>query len=140
MSSKLNDLLSSMLVMCVCGGNLRRADENYERHGYYPLPRIYCKDGFNISIQINNGNYCASENGSRTFGLDWQMVEWGFPSEELTDEKYKTDGDIGAYVPIEVMDELLESHGGIDYETTFKYAYEHNKKAYDKVHSMPPTF
>ena len=74
--SKLNDFLSVCMVM-VCGGNdVNAADERYTV-GHYPLPRIYCKDGFNISIQVNSMNYCGSENGLREFGLDWKMVEWG---------------------------------------------------------------
>lgn len=126
--SKLNNFLSSMLVM-VCGGNdVNKAAMNYN-NVHYPLPRIFCKDGFNISIQVNAMNYCGSENGIRKFGVDWKMVEWGFPSEDLpNDEKYNSEGDVGGYVNIDIMEELLDSHGGIDYEETFKQAYDLNKE------------
>lgn len=130
--SKLNDFLSVCLVM-LCGGDVMTANEKYART-YGITPRIFCKDGFNISIQNRYMNYCGSENGVRSFGLDWKTVEWGFPSEELPDEeKYNSEGDVGGYVPMEVMDELLESHGGIDYEETFKQAYATYKKHYDNV-------
>lgn len=96
------------------------------------IPRIYCKDGFNISIQVHNGNYCASENGIQTFGLDWKLVEWGFPSEHIDGKKYNAqdDGDttnsIGSYVEIGLIDELCEKHGGINLAQTLQE--EFNKK------------
>lgn len=99
------------------------------------LPRIYCKDGFNISIQVHNGNYCGSENGTRTFGLDWKLVEWGFPSEHIDPVKYNADGyaydanvdttqTIGGYVEIGLIDELCEEHGGIDLAKTLEEEFK----------------
>ena len=93
---------------------------------YFLIPRIYCNDGFNISVQVNNGNYCGSENGIRKFGLDWKLVEWGFPSSEIDGEKYNaedvsdTTGSVGAYAEVSLIDELCESHGGVDLLTTLK--------------------
>lgn len=95
----------------------------YDRNLFY-LPRVYCKDGFNISIQVNQGNYCASENGTRTFGLDWKLVEWGFPSEPIDGEKYNaedkenTTNSVGGWVDVKLIDELCEEHGGLDLQTT----------------------
>lgn len=126
---KLNDYLS----LCICSqiiGFLKRESkyptienikECYDRNLFY-TPRIYCKDGFNISIQVHKGNYSASENGYREFGLKWQTVEWGYPSKVLHNPKrycHETPGTaetVGVQTPIEVMDELLVSHGGIDVE------------------------
>lgn len=99
---------------------------------FFIVPRIYCKDGFNISIQVNNSNYCASENGTRTFGLDWKLVEWGFPSSEIDAQKYNAEDDddttnsVGGYVEISLIDELCEEHGGIDLAKTLQE--EFNKK------------
>ena len=93
---------------------------------FFFLPRIHCKDGFNISIQVHHGNYCESENGTRTFGLDWKLVEWGFPSSEIDAQKYNAedDGDttntVGGYVEIGLIDELCEEHGGIDLAKTLQ--------------------
>jgi hypothetical protein len=92
---------------------------------HFLLPRVFCNDGFNISIQVNHGNYCASENGIRSFGLDWKLVEWGFPSEEIDAEKFNaedttTTGSVGAYVEIELMEELINKHGGIDLMKTLQ--------------------
>ena len=96
------------------------------------IPLIYCKDGFNISIQVHNGNYCASENGIQTFGLDWKLVDWGFPSSEIDGKKYNAqeDGDttnsVGSYVEVGLIDELCEEHGGVDLAQTLQE--EFNKK------------
>ena len=109
-------------------------EETY-KSTYFVLPRIHCKDGFSISIQVNNGNYCASENGVHTFGTDWKLVEWGFPSEQIDAEKYHAEENfyeeeidttqtVGGYVEIELMDTLLQEHGGIDLQATLTNAIE----------------
>ena len=109
--------------------------ENAYMSTHFLLPRIHCKDGFNISIQVNKGNYCASENGVRTFGTDWKLVEWGFPSEQIDAEKYNAENlfyeedidttqSVGGYVEIELMDALLQEHGGIDLQATLTKAIE----------------
>ena len=108
---KTNDFINAFLKM------LGINEHNYQ-FNYFHLPRIYCKDGFNISIQVNSGNYCGSENGYRQFGSEWEDVEWGFPSEEIDSVKYNSEREdtinsVGS-VEIELIDELLESHGGID--------------------------
>lgn len=109
--------------------------EGYEKGGFY-IPRIYCKDGFNISIQISNYSYAGSENGIRTYGMDWKLVEWGFPSQEIDAEKYNAEdpehtmNTVGGYVPIELMEELIAEHGGLDYAAIFATAYEEDKKVF----------
>jgi len=98
-------------------------DETYESKSFL-LPRVYCKDGFNISVQCNKGSYCASENGVREFGIDWKLVEWDFPSEEIDGSKYNAEDEsntketVGGYVEIELLEELISEHGGIDLSMT----------------------
>ena len=98
------------------------------KHEFFFVPRIYCKDGFNISIQAHHGNYCASENGVREFGLDWQMVEWGFPSQEIDGKKYNaedcdnTTETVGGYVDVDLLNGLLDEHGGINVLMTLSHA------------------
>lgn len=88
---------------------------------YFFTPRIHCKDGFNISIQIHNATYCESENGYRTFGYEWKKAEWGFPSIHepmlLEDAEDKEDitGTVGSST-IELLQQILDNHGGIDWE------------------------
>lgn len=99
------------------------------KDNFFLIPKIYCKDGFNVSIQVHYGAYCASENGTREFGLDWQKVEWGYPSEPLTNKKYNPEDEygisVGGYVPIEVMEELIEQHGGINIMETLVMYLSH---------------
>ena len=96
---------------------------------YFYLPRIVCKDGFSISIQVHNGNYCASENGTRQFGFNWLEVEWGYPTENIDAKKYNaelwdddqdTTNTVGGYVDINLIDSLVEEHGGLDIDATLK--------------------
>ena len=102
---------------------------------HFSLPRIHCKDGFNISIQVSNGNNCANENSVRTFGTNWELVEWCFPSEHIDAKKYNAENyleeeeidttqTVGGYVEIELMDTLLQEHGGIDLQATLTKAME----------------
>lgn len=103
----------------------RMSMENVYDNNYFHLPRVFCKDGFSISIQICKSSYSGSENGIRKFGIDWKLVEWGFPSQPIDAEKYmcessETTTSVGGYVPVELMEELIEEHGGIDLQTTLQ--------------------
>lgn len=121
---KANDFINAILKM------LGISEKNYSSN-FFHLPRIYCKDGFNISIQVNDGNYCGSENGYRQFGSEWKLVEWGFPSQPIDHKLYmsecetdeETTNSVGS-VETEQIDALLESHGGIDILTTLSNAHE----------------
>ena len=81
-------------------------------------PRIVCKDGFSISVQAGEYHCC----NPRINGADeYDMVELGFPSEEddlIADYTAWYDVDdpteaVYPYVPIEIVNELIEKHGGI---------------------------
>lgn len=122
---KTNDFINAIISM------LGINSENYQ-FNYFHLPRIYCKDGFNISIQVNEGSYCGSENGYRVFGTQWKTVEWGFPSENIDSKLYHAEGgwddevvdttnSVGS-VEIEKIDSLLEEHEGIDILATLSNA------------------
>ena len=137
---KLQEFVNTMafgMLMANIKGPIRtkKSMEEAYQSTYFLLPRIHCKDGFSISIQVNNGNYCASENGLYTFGTDWKLVEWGFPSEHIDAKKYNavidvdeedidTTQTVGGYVEIELMDTLLQEHGGIDLQATLKNSME----------------
>lgn len=118
---------------------------SYENQLFY-CPRIWAKDGFNVSLQIHHGNYCSSENGYRQFGHTMKDVEFGFPSENeplmhkyaegygyskqqfneewnrLEDVPFSEDTfnitDTVGRIPVSVMEEVFEKHGGIDWEKT----------------------
>ena len=78
-------------------------------------PRLYCNDGYSISVQASSFHYCRP----RLDGIqNYQSVELGFPSMEdelineyAEDEPYTET--VYGYVPIEIVEELINKHGGI---------------------------
>ena len=79
-------------------------------------PKLCCNDGFSISVQASEFHYCCPRlNGVQ----DYESVELGFPSveDELINE-YAEDcmnytETVYGYVPIEIVEKLIEKHGGI---------------------------
>lgn len=87
-----------------------------------PIARIYCADGTSISVQAHAGAHCKFSDldcaeslswYSLTFGKDLVMAETD--CEELNQYGINSIEDIENYV---------ESHGGIDIETTTSHAVE----------------
>lgn len=81
----------------------------------YIRPRIICKDGFQISIQASDTHYCKPQN---IYAEVYEKVELGYPNEkeDLIMDYAEDEGDIEtvyAYVPVTIVDEMLEKHGGI---------------------------
>lgn len=79
-------------------------------------PRLYCNDGYSISVQASGFHYCEP----RLDGIqDYESVELGFPSmeDELINEYAEDDSDytktVYGYAPIEIVEELINKHGGI---------------------------
>lgn len=69
-----------------------------------------------ISVQASSFHYCKPRlNGIQ----DYESVELGFPSteDELINEYAEDDSDytktVYGYVPIEIIEELVNKHGGI---------------------------
>jgi hypothetical protein len=82
-------------------------------------PKIYCRDGFSVSVQGHPHAY------ARMRGDGWKTVELGFPNrwEELLDEfrEYpngKPTESVYPQVPVELVDQVLKRHGGIDLNAT----------------------
>lgn len=89
---------------------------NKESYGGFVLaPPIVCADGFEISVQASAGHYCAPRNSQGP----WTEVECGFPSEDVPTLSAHKDGDdedtksVFGWTPIELVNELIASHGGI---------------------------
>ena len=85
-------------------------------------PIIICNDGFRMSVQAGYGIYSSPIfNGA----LHYTSVEIGFPSngDRLIAEYAECPQDltetIYPYVPSEIVDELIEKHGGINKIKTF---------------------
>lgn len=74
-------------------------------------PRVICADGFEVSIQAGRLLYCTPRMNLETG--EYSKVELGFPSErDVLIERYRED-DIYPYTPIEVVEKLVQKHGGI---------------------------
>ena len=80
------------------------------------VPRIVCKDGFSMSVQAGKYYYCTPR---EEHPQAWDEVECGFPSEkesslmeyaECPDTPTDT---VYGYVPVQVVEEIIERHGGI---------------------------
>ena len=84
--------------------------------------RVVCADGFSVSVQAHEYNYCTPRNSTGP----WSSVECGFPNaKDPILETYAEDPgaeiceDTGhvqtvyAYVPSEVIMQIVESHGGM---------------------------
>jgi hypothetical protein len=89
----------------------------------FPLAkRIVCSDGFNLSVQATHGAYCTPR---QNIGPWWE-VEVGFPSAkpdlimEYAEDSDRPTDTVYGYVPIELVQQLIEQHGGPDEETIAK--------------------
>lgn len=82
------------------------------------VPKIICKDGFMLSVQASSMHYCKPP---RDYTI-WTHVEVAYPNiEEDVLEQYADEPDgfnmtIYPYVPIEIIQGLVDKHGGIDHE------------------------
>ena len=82
--------------------------------------RVVCADGFSVSIQASEGNYCSPRND---FG-PWESVECGFPTaKDPVLEEYAEDPEapieggqvqtVYGWVPSAVIEKIIASHGGL---------------------------
>lgn len=96
----------------------QRDESDPKVRGDYSFPlakRVECADGFSVSVQASHGAYCSP----RTNLGPWSHVECGFPSDvpsvimDYAEELDHPTATVYGYVPIELVEELIESHGGI---------------------------
>ena len=78
--------------------------------------QVVCPDGFKMSVQAFAGGYCTP----RIDGADkYEEVEVGYPSEpeemlmEYAEEPDAPTQTVYAYVPVQVVTNVLAKHGGI---------------------------
>lgn len=80
-------------------------------------PRAVCADGFSISIQASRFHYCIPKIAGAS---EYDSMELGYPSERdiLLDPYMELLGSstwqgVYPYVPYEIVEKLVEKHGGI---------------------------
>ena len=82
----------------------------------YRYPRVVCASGFSMSVQAHDGAYCSprANNAPR-----YDQVEVGFPSDtepllmEYCEDKRDPTNTVYAYVPVQVVTNVIAKHGGI---------------------------
>lgn len=85
-----------------------------DSHRLLRHPRITCKDGFSLSVQVNQFAYCRPRNDHGP----WDQCEVGFPSAEpelimgFAGTPEDPTGTVYSYVPVELVEQLIELHGG----------------------------
>lgn len=79
-------------------------------------PHIKCADGFTVSVQASVTHYCLPRENGLT---EYRNVELGFPSAEdplimeYAESPETPTATVYICVPVEVVCELVEKHGGI---------------------------
>ena len=89
-------------------------------------PKIVCNDGYEVSVQASENHYCKPRENK---AWPYSKVELGFPNKEdelineyAEDDEYtKT---VYGWVPVDVVNKLIEKHGGINWEKTFEKLME----------------
>jgi len=74
------------------------------------LEPIVCNDGFSFSLQASRFHYCTPRNDEGPY----TAFEIGFPSSLLPPEfeDYSDGPDVYAYVPKDMVVQLIKDHGG----------------------------
>jgi len=84
-------------------------------------PRVYCADGVSLSIQASEYAYCHPRQRYNRHWTTYVSVEVGYIYDENTQpfsppdiwREYQSGNDeIWAYVPVSVVEEFIEAHGG----------------------------
>lgn len=95
-----------------------------DRYGLqYGRPHIYCKDGFKMSVQAGRSLYCTPRTGLESG--EYTTVEIGYPNREeelilnYAEAPHIPKKTVYPYVPTELVDQVIEKHGGIDEAATF---------------------
>ena len=83
---------------------------------HYPFARrITCADGFNVSAQASQSNYCSPRENVGP----WDSVELGYPSEAVpefmkyAEEPARPTDTVYGWVPVAIVEAVIEAHGGM---------------------------
>ncbi len=87
----------------------------YSKYGICHIPHIECVDGFKMSVQIGWHAYCSPRNNTGPY----DTAEIGYPSEvqeeimEYVEDPENPTDTVYGWVPIEIINALVDKHGGI---------------------------
>lgn len=89
---------------------------------YQVRPAIVCKDGLTLSVQGSYGHWSIP----RENNYEFEKVEVGYPSQavpallEYAEDKKKPTKTVYPFVPVSVVQQVINEHGGIDESKTFR--------------------
>lgn len=100
---------------------LKQTEPDLEKNdGFHVRDAVRCADGFTISVQGGTWHhYCTPRSEHGQFTSAYDEVECGFPSEaeellfNYAEDPSDLTGTVYAYVPIELVEEVIQKHGGI---------------------------
>ncbi len=80
-------------------------------------PRMVCKDGFSMSVQVGECAYCSPRECD---AYQYYKAEVGYPSAKedllmpyIDGEDNEPTDTVYGYVPVSVVCEIIETHGGL---------------------------
>ena len=91
------------------------------KNGMCFRPRIVCNDCFSMSVQGSYGHYCTP----RVTQDYYSEMEIGFPSEvedlilKFAEDNSWPTGTVYPCVPVDIIQQVIDKHGGINEEQTF---------------------
>lgn len=89
---------------------------------YSTRPKIVCNDSFEMSVQASSGHYCEPRNLSDYYS----KMEIGFPSKieplilQYEEDSAAPKNTVYGWVPIDIIQSVIDNHGGINVPVTFK--------------------
>ena len=98
--------------------SFRRFGAEYEFKNL--APKVVCADGFTMSVQASETHYCHPRQNRGPY-FD---VEIGFPSQpeplimEYAEDTNDYTGMVYGYVPVSIVDAVIEKHGGLSCDST----------------------
>jgi len=105
---------------CKEGCDVFDLPETEQEHRLPLMKRIICKDGFTMSVQAGRGMYCDPRvTAFFTNSFIYSELEIGFPSRkeellmEYAEDRNKPKDTVYPYVPVGVIDKVIEKHKGI---------------------------
>lgn len=87
---------------------------------YFIVPRVACKDGFNMSVQHSSLHYCSPRiDFAERKGYEFVSYEVAYPSEvediliPFAEDPEHPTSTVYVNVPAQIVEQVAEMHGGL---------------------------
>lgn len=85
-------------------------------------PHLVCKDGTRLSVQANESAYCTPRENVGPY-TEFEVKLYGNDLPDTWNEYAEFDGsNLYAYLPVTLIQEFIDAHGGIDISKTITKA------------------